>query len=74
MEGLGLTELSGPKGSLDLGDKAALVALYHCDCRLRRQSYLGEQGEDLAGRGMSYPQFLKMQTLLRKGGSGMDAR
>jgi len=74
MEGLGLTELSGPKGRLDLGDQAALVPLYHRDCGLRSQSNLRKQGDDLVGRGMSYAQSLQMQTPLRKGSRGMDAR
>ena len=74
MERLGLTEHSRPKGRLDLGDKAAFVALCHRDGRLWGQSYFGEQGEDLRGGGMPYPQSLKMKTTLRQGGSRMDAR
>jgi hypothetical protein len=74
MEGLGLTELSEAKRRLDLGDKAACVALCHGDRGLRGQSYLREQVNDLGGCRMPYTQSLKKQTPWRQGGSRIDAR
>ena len=74
MEGSGLTDLSKTKGRLDLGNEAAPLAVGHRGGRLRRQSYLREQGEDLGGCGMSYLQSLKDKTALRKRCGRMDAR
>jgi len=58
---------------LDVGNQAALVALGHGHWSFRDQSYLGEQGNDLGGRGMSYLQPSKKQPAWRQGGRWIDA-